>query len=173
MPSFESLFKTYYSVLCTFAYDFVNRHDLAEEIVQDTFMKIWEKYDDLDIQVSEKAYLYRAVQNNCLNFIKQNKIKTQYSNELMQQLESRIALFSLSSAHSPEEKLEQSELEQLAEKAIRKLPPQCQDVFRLSRFEQLSYPEISRHLGISINTVKTQMTRALQRLRDELLPLLR
>lgn len=173
MPNFELLFKTYYPALCTFAYDFVNRHDLAEEIVQDTFLKIWEKYEDLDIQVSEKAYLYRAVQNNCLNFIKQNKIRAQYSGELFQQLESRISLFSLSSAPSAAEKLEQSELEQLAEKAIRKLPPQCQDVFRLSRFEQLSYPEISRHLGISINTVKTQMTRALQRLRDELLPLLR
>jgi RNA polymerase sigma-70 factor (family 1) len=172
MPTFESLFKTYYSALCTFAYDFVNRHELAEEIVQDTFMKIWEKYDDLDIQVSEKAYLYRAVQNNCLNYIKQNKARTQYSSELLQQLESRITLFSPPS-HSPADKLEQSELEQLAEKAIRKLPPQCQDVFRLSRFEQLSYPEISRHLGISINTVKTQMTRALQRLRDELLPLLK
>jgi len=173
MPNFESLFKTYYPALCTFAYDFVNRHDLAEEIVQDTFLKIWEKYEDLDIQVSEKAYLYRAVQNNCLNFIKQNKIRAQYNTELFQQLESRIALFSLSSPPSAAEKLEQSELEQLAENAIRKLPPQCQDVFRLSRFEQLSYPEISRHLGISINTVKTQMTRALQRLRDELLPLIR
>lgn len=172
MPTFESLFKTYYSALCTFAYDFVNRHDLAEEIVQDTFMKIWEKYDDLNIQVSEKAYLYRAVQNNCLNFIKQNKSRTQYSSELLQQIESRIHLFSLPS-DSPANMLETSELEQLAEKAIRKLPPQCQDVFRLSRFEQLSYPEISRHLGISVNTVKTQMTRALQRLRDELLPLLK
>ncbi|MBO9731949.1 MAG: RNA polymerase sigma-70 factor [Chitinophaga sp.] len=172
MPTFESLFKTYYPALCTFAYDFVNRHDLAEEIVQDTFMKIWEKYDDLNIQVSEKAYLYRAVQNNCLNFIKQNKNRTQYSSELLQQMESRIQLFSLPS-DSPADMLETSELEQLAEKAIRKLPPQCQDVFRLSRFEQLSYPEISRHLGISVNTVKTQMTRALQRLRDELLPLLK
>lgn len=173
MPTFESLFKKYYPALCTFAYDFVNRHELAEEIVQDTFMKIWEKFDDLDIQVSEKAYLYRAVQNNCLNYIKQHKVRARYSNELLQQMESRISLFSMASTHSPVEKLEHAELEILAEKAIRKLPPQCQDVFRLSRFEQLSYPEISRHLGISVNTVKTQMTRALQRLRDELLPLLK
>jgi RNA polymerase sigma-70 factor (family 1) len=172
-PAFESLFRTYYAVLCTFAFDFVNRRELAEEIVQDTFLKIWEKYAELDIQVSEKAYLYRAVQNNCLNYIKQNKVREQYGSEQLQQLESRISLFSLSSGHSPAEKLEQSELELIAEKAIRKLPPQCQDVFRLSRFEQLSYPEISRHLGISINTVKTQMTRALQRLRDEILPLLK
>ncbi|WP_158266917.1 RNA polymerase sigma-70 factor [Chitinophaga niastensis] len=173
LPAFESLFKKYYAALCIFAFDFVNRHELAEEIVQDTFVKIWERYADLDIQVSEKAYLYRAVQNNCLNFIKQDRIRAQYGSELMHQLESRISMLSISSTHSPIEKLEHSELELLAEKAICKLPPQCQDVFRLSRFEQLSYPEISRHLGISINTVKTQMTRALQRLRDELLPLLK
>ncbi|MCW3462294.1 RNA polymerase sigma-70 factor [Chitinophaga nivalis] len=173
LPVFESLFKQYYAALCAFAFEFVNRHELAEEIVQDTFVKIWERYEELDIQVSEKAYLYRAVQNNCLNFIKQDKIKAQYGSELMQQLESRISLLGMSSFHSPVEKLEHSELELLAEKAIRKLPPQCQDVFRLSRFEQLSYPEISHRLGISINTVKTQMTRALQRLRAELLPLLK
>ncbi|CAL1520978.1 RNA polymerase sigma-70 factor [Chitinophaga sp. MM2321] len=173
LPAFESLFKSYYPALCTFAYDFVNRHDLAEEIVQDTFMKIWERYGELDIQVSEKAYLYRSVQNNCLNFIKQDKIRTRYGGELLEQLESRISIFGMPAAPSPVETLLHSELELLAEKAIRKLPPQCQDIFRLSRFEQLSYPEISRHLGISINTVKTQMTRALQRLRDELLPLLK
>lgn len=173
LPAFELLFKAYYAALCTFAFDFVNRHELAEEIVQDTFMKIWERYDELDIQTSEKAYLYRAVQNNCLNYIKQDKTRNQYGTELMQQLESRIALLSLPSTPSPMERLEHSELELMAENAIRRLPPQCQDVFRLSRFEQLSYPEISRHLGISVNTVKTQMTRALQRLRDELLPLLK
>ncbi|MEC5147663.1 RNA polymerase sigma-70 factor [Chitinophaga sp. 212800010-3] len=171
LPAFESLFREYYAVLCAFAFDFVNSRELAEEIVQDTFTRIWERYHELHIEVSEKAYLYRAVQNNCLNYLKQHKVRTKYSAELLQQLESRVALFSLNA--SPAEKLETSELEGLAEKAISRLPPQCQNVFRLSRFEQLSYPEISRHLGISINTVKTQMTRALQKLRDELLPLLK
>ncbi|WP_212000707.1 RNA polymerase sigma-70 factor [Chitinophaga sp. HK235] len=173
LPAFEGLFKAHYAALCTFAFDFVNRHELAEEIVQDTFLRIWERYDELDIRISAKAYLYRAVQNNCLNYIKQDRIKARYGHELLQQLESRIALMNMPAAPSPAERLEHSELEQMAEKAIGKLPPQCQDIFRLSRFEQLSYPEISRQLGISVNTVKTQMTRALQRLRDELLPLLK
>ncbi len=173
LPAFEGIFKAHYAALCTFAFDFVNRHELAEEIVQDTFLKVWERYEDLDIQVSVKAYLYRAVQNNCLNYIKQDRIRARYGHELLQQLESRITLMNMPAAPTPAERLESAELEHMAEKAIRKLPPQCQDVFRLSRFEQLSYPEISRHLGISVNTVKTQMTRALQRLRDELLPLLK
>ncbi|HVI43678.1 MAG TPA: RNA polymerase sigma-70 factor [Chitinophaga sp.] len=173
LSAFELLFKSHYAALCTFAYDFVNRHDLAEEIVQDTFMKIWERYGELNIQVSEKAYLYRAVQNNCLNFIKRNREKVQYGSEQMEQLESRIALLTLGEAPSPVEQLVRAELEMITEKAVSRLPQQCQDIFRLSRFEQLSYPEISRHLGISINTVKTQMTRALQKLRDELLPLLK
>ncbi len=159
-------------MLCAFAYNFVNRHDLAEEIVQDTFLRIWERYDELDM-TAEKAYLYRAVQNNCLNFIRQDKIRRRYGHELMEQLENRISLMNTGATPSPAEKLEHSQLALMAEAAIRRLPPQCQDIFRLSRFEDLSYPEISRQLGISVNTVKTQMTRALRKLRDELLPLLK
>lgn len=173
LPAFESLFKRYYDSLCAHAFDFVSRRDLAEEIVQDTFLKIWERFDDLRIEVSEKAYLYRAVQNNSLNFIKQERVRARYGSDLLEQMESRIHLMGMPAAHSPEEKMVNNELELMAEKAIRRLPPQCQDVFRLSRFEQLSYPEISRQLGISVNTVKTQMTRALQKLRNELLPFLR
>ncbi|NIG52293.1 RNA polymerase sigma-70 factor [Chitinophaga sp. Cy-1792] len=171
--NFESLFKVHYDALCTFAFDFVGRRELAEEIVQDTFLKIWERYEEIKIEVSAKAYLYRAVQNNALNYLKQAKIRDRYGSELLRQIESRTTLMSLPVPHDPSENLERTEMEGMVENAIRRLPPQCQDIFRLSRFEQLSYPEISRHLGISINTVKTQMTRALKRLRDELLPLLK
>jgi len=173
LQAFEVLFKKHYAALCTHAYSFLNRHELAEEVVQDTFLKIWEKFDELHITVSEKAYLYRAVQNNCLNYLKQAKVKLQYGEELLQQLESRITLMVLPSTHSPVDKLLHHELEQLTEKAIGKLPAQCQAVFRLSRFEEMSYPEIASQLDISINTVKTQMARALHKLREELLPLLK
>lgn len=173
LPAFEALFKKYYTALCIHAYDFVNRHELAEEIVQDTFMKVWERFHELEIQTSEKAYLYRAVQNNCLNFIKQDKIRMQYGSALQQQMEARIALLSLPGEHSPMDRLLHHELEQLTEQAIDRLPAQCREVFRLSRFGQLSYPEIAARLGISVNTVKTQMARALQKLRDDLLPLLK
>jgi RNA polymerase sigma-70 factor (family 1) len=173
LPAFEALFKKYYTALCIHAYDFVNRHELAEEIVQDTFMKVWERFHELEIQTSEKAYLYKAVQNNCFNFIKQDRVRLQYGEALQQQLEARIALLSLPSEHSPIDKLLHLELEQLTEQAIERLPAQCRDIFRLSRFEQLSYPEIALKLGLSVNTVKTQMARALQKLRDDLLPLLK
>ncbi|MBV7528809.1 RNA polymerase sigma-70 factor [Chitinophaga sp. sic0106] len=172
LTDFEYLFKVHYDALCTFAFDFVGRRELAEEIVQETFLKIWERFGELQIEVSEKAYLYKAVQNNCLNCLKQDKIRQRYGSELLQQIESRTSLMNLS-LHTPVEKLEHNEMVGMVEKAIRRLPPQCQDIFRLSRFEQLSYPEISKQMGISINTVKTQMTRALKKLRDDLLPVLK
>ncbi|WP_291908304.1 RNA polymerase sigma-70 factor [Chitinophaga sp. CB10] len=172
LADFEQLFKVHYDALCTFAFDMVGRRELAEEIVQETFLKIWERFSELKIEVSEKAYLYKAVQNNCLNCLKQDRIRQRYGTELLQQIESRTSLMNLH-LHTPAEKLEHHEMESIVETAIRRLPPQCQDIFRLSRFEQLSYPEISRQLGISINTVKTQMTRALKKLRDDLLPLLK
>lgn len=141
--------------------------------MQDTFLKIWEKFGELQILVSEKAYLYKAVQHNCLNYIKQAKVRERYGAALQQQLEARIALLSLPSPHNPAEKLLQAELEQLVARAIENLPEQCRAVFRLSRYGQLSYPEIAAQLGISVNTVKTQMARALHKLRETLLPTLR
>ncbi|ASZ10480.1 RNA polymerase sigma-70 factor [Chitinophaga pendula] len=171
LDSFERMYRRYYAALCVYAFDLVNRHELAEEIVQDTFVRIWEKFDEIDISVSEQAYLYRAVHNNCLNFVKQARMRLQYSPEMIQQLESRISLLSVGAG--PIEKLHDQQLQQFTATAINQLPPQCRDVFRLSRYEHLSYPEIARELNISVNTVKTQMARALYKLRASLLPLLK
>jgi RNA polymerase sigma-70 factor (ECF subfamily) len=80
LPTFESLFRKYYQMLCAYAYGFVNDTDNAEEIVQDLFYKLWEKRFEIRINSSVKSYLYSAVHNRCLKFIEYRNVETKYRN---------------------------------------------------------------------------------------------
>ena len=76
--AFEIMFRTYYQPLCHYAYSFLRDKEEAEEVVQATFIAVWEKRSTIEIQTSFKAYLYRMVRNSCLNVIKHEKIKQQH-----------------------------------------------------------------------------------------------
>lgn len=158
--AFEAIFKGYYVRLCNFAYSFLEDKDEAEEVVQSTFLTIWEKHDSLEIQVSLKSYLYRSVHNSCLNKIKHSKVKQVHQ----ESTKSKEEVFS----DDASEHIISKELEHQIEIAINALPPKCAMVFRLSRFENLSYAEIADQLGISVKTVENQMIKALKILREEL-----
>jgi RNA polymerase sigma-70 factor (ECF subfamily) len=77
ITAFEMLFRTYYQPLCNYAYSFVQDRDEAEEIVQSTFLSVWEKRETLEIRTAVKPYLYAMVRNACLNVIKHAKVKNQ------------------------------------------------------------------------------------------------
>ena len=79
VTAFEMVFRTYYQPLCNYAYTFVQDRDAAEEIVQSTFLNVWEKADSLVIHTAIKPYLYAMVRNACLNLIKHEKIKQQHA----------------------------------------------------------------------------------------------
>lgn len=166
-PAFEQMFRTYYERLCHYATTILKDPDESEEMVQTVFLSIWEKRADLEITLSLKAYLYRAVHNHCLNRIKHYAVRENHREyALYHQTDSR---------DSVAEAIYGSELEERIEKAVRKLPEQCQVVFRMSRFDELRYQEIADKLGLSIKTVENQIGKALRILRVELadyLPLL-
>lgn len=165
--AFEMLFRTYYQPLCNYAYTFVQDRDEAEEIVQNTFLNVWEKRDNLSIHTGVKPYLYAMVRNACLNVIKHEKVKQQH-----------IAIELVAgekSADSVTRTVVAAELETRISQAMNKLPEQCRLVFKLSRFEELKYAEIAEQLNISVKTVENQMGKALKIMRDQLrdyLPLL-
>src|SRR5690606_5494736 len=75
ITTFEMLFRTYYQPLCNYAYSFLHDREDAEEVVQSTFLSVWEKRDALTIRSSVKPYLYAMVRNACLNALKHEKIK--------------------------------------------------------------------------------------------------
>jgi RNA polymerase sigma-70 factor (ECF subfamily) len=155
--AFEKVFKTYFRNLHAFAYTFMKDDIIAEEIVQNVFFRIWEKKEQLQIDDSLKAYLYRSVHNESLNHLKHLKIKNSFQLHYSANMES--------SNQDASNQMIATELENDIQKAISELPPQCRTIFQMSRFEQLKYQQIADQLNISIKTVENQMGKALKVLR--------
>lgn len=161
--AFEHLFKAHYKALHVYVNTMIRDEEMAEEIVQNRFMKFWEKRELLNIQTSVKAYLYKCVHNDTLNFLKHEKVKIRHQN------------FTMHSAQESEPASHRVELNELASKvhtAMEDLPEQCRLIFHMSRFEELKYREIADQLGLSIKTVETQMGKALRILRLKLVDFL-
>lgn len=158
--AFEQTFRKFYERLCKYACSLLKDEEEAEEVVQTVFLTIWEKRADLEITLSLKSYLYRAVHNHCLNRFKHAAVREahrQYTENFIPQ-----------SYESVTEVIHANELEERIEMAVSTLPEQCQKAFRMSRFEELKYQEIADQLGISIKTVENQIGKALKILRSEL-----
>jgi RNA polymerase sigma-70 factor, ECF subfamily len=160
ITAFEMLFKSYYQPLCNYAYSFVQDRDEAEEIVQTTFLSVWEKRETLDIRTAFKPYIYAMVRNACLNVIKHEKIKQLH-------VDGELAVAERS-VESVTRTVMAAELETKIQEAMEKLPEQCRLVFKLSRFEELKYAEIADQLNISVKTVENQMGKALKIMREQL-----
>jgi len=160
ITAFEMLFRTFYQPLCNYAFTFVQDHDDAEEIVQSTFLMVWEKKEVLEIRTGVKPYLYAMVRNACLNVIKHEKVKQQHAAVEM--------VMGERSVESVTRTVMASELEEKIYRAMEALPEQCRLVFKLSRFEELKYAEIATQLNISIKTVENHMGKALKIMREQL-----
>jgi RNA polymerase sigma-70 factor (ECF subfamily) len=160
LRSFEELFRQYYQMLCSYAFRFVNDYDTAEEIVQDLFYKLWEKRDELQINLSVKSYLYSAVHHRCLKYIEHRNVETKYRNYYLLH-ESEID-------NEPQNATGIHELQGIIDQTLDSLPERCSRIFRLSRFEGLKYQEIALKLSVSIKTVEANMGKALKLLRKNL-----
>ncbi|MFT6881763.1 MAG: RNA polymerase sigma-70 factor (ECF subfamily) [Marinoscillum sp.] len=157
--AFELVFNEFYGLLKSYAMRFMDDSDDAEEVIQDVFVKFWDKCDSLAPDSSIKSYLYRSVHNTCLNFIKHQKVKDNYKDYVMHFMEE---------ASDMEVQQEDDNVKLRIYEAIDNLTPRCSEIFKLSRFEGLKYQEIADHLGISIKTVEVHMGKALKTLRDKL-----
>lgn len=158
--AFEQMFKTHFKPLHAYAKVMLQDEDDAEEIVQNMFLKFWEKRELLNVQTSLKAYLYKCIYHDSLNFLKHQQIKTKYRD---------FAIHTMDSEHLPaSSKVEMTELEVSLNLALNELPEQCRTIFQMSRFEELKYREIADRLGLSVKTIENQMSKALKILRLEL-----
>ena len=157
--AFDALFRAYYEPLCHYACSLTDGDlDEAEDLVQQTFVKLWEQRAAFDVQWSVKAYLYKMVHNRCLNRLRDARTREKYKVYNAEQLEQ---------VHEQQPGAA-TELSERIQKALTTLPPECRRIFELSRFEELKYREIADQLGISIKTVETQMGKALRLMRTEL-----
>ena len=162
--SYNTLYNEYYLVLTVFAKNYLGDIDLAREVVQDMFVRLYESRDLLKAVDSIKAYLYKSIKNSCLNYIKSNKIHNKHKENIRIEL-SRTGYDIL-------EDIEKSELEHRIFQIVSELPEKCQQIFRMSRVDGLKNEEIAREFNISKRTVETQISKALKKLRIELAPFL-
>ena len=153
--AFSYVFQKYYQALYQFAGRFVKDAQTAENIVQDVFVKLWTNRENCLITSSLKSYLYAATRNTALNFLSHEK-KQLSTEDLMSDRRDTTA--------NPEERIIENEMIDGVHKAIEKLPEKCRYVYLMKRYDDLKYHEIAEILDISINTVKTQMKRALKSL---------
>jgi RNA polymerase sigma-70 factor (family 1) len=164
--AFEIIFRQHFTGLCLFAEHFLKDTHAAEEIVEEYFCNLWENCQSMNITTSLRGYLYKSIYHRCLKYIRHQKVEQKYLSNQYLYFDKEI--LESPSGEYPAVNLITRELEDKISAVIDSLPQQCKKVFCMNRFENLTYIEIAEKLGISQNTVKTQMSRALQKLRLEL-----
>jgi len=165
--AFQYVFETHYGLLCSIASEFLKDDFLAETIVGDVILYLWEKRETIEIQSSLRAYLIKAVRNKCLNYQQLQYVVKETRFPEHEELLDAEGNYLISDSQ-PLAALLEKELEIEIEKSINSLSDECRKVFELSRFEQLKYEDIAEELNISVNTVKYHIKNALSKLRADL-----
>ncbi|MEM0938886.1 MAG: RNA polymerase sigma-70 factor [Bacteroidota bacterium] len=161
LSSYEVIFKKYYKDLHRFAFSYVREGTIAEEMTQEVFLYIWEKRKKIEIQTTLKTYLFSAIKNKCLNYIKLELPKQQSMTDISEVL--------LNVSTSPKDEGENDRLKRYIQRAIDALPTKCRQIFILSRNAGMTYDEIAEELDLSKKTVENQMGIALRKLRESLI----
>lgn len=155
---FQVVFRAYYNPLCNYAFTFTKDADASEDIVQELFIKIWEQRRELLREASIRYYLFTAVRNNCITWLRREK-------QLAIVQFTGYEVTTDTTPYPDEPVAGERDDQLLLEQAIGRLPPKCKEVFLLSRFGKLSYKEIATNLDISPKTVENQLGKALKILR--------
>jgi RNA polymerase sigma-70 factor (ECF subfamily) len=158
--AFSVVFTQYYSDLVRFSFKFTNDLNISEEIVQDVFLRLWENRSSLEIHTSLKSYLLKNVQNRSIDSLRHTGITNQYVSMVLNNV--------IATQNDTENYVFFSELQANYNNALKKIPVQYADVFRMSRMEGLKYQEIANMLGVSVRTVEVRLSKALGMLREEL-----
>ena len=151
---FEQLFRAYHARLCGFAFGYTRDREAAEEVVQDVFLAIWDKRGKLEIETSQRAYLFRAVRNRALNRSARARTEEQWME------------LNVSSDVVPAS--DYSDVGDRVRAAVASLPPACRSALTLRWQEEMSYAEIAETLGVSDKTVENNLARARALMREKL-----
>ena len=161
--AFEALFLRYHARLCGFAHHFVKNEAVAEEIVQDTFLFIWDRRASWRVRgESFRPYVFMAVKNAALSYLRHRRVEEAKAPDVGD-------VITLTRTPAPADaQAQRSELNAAIQKAVRELPDRCREVFVLHREQNMSYNEIAEVLGIAPKTVEIHMNRAFKLLRGAL-----
>ncbi|HAQ20513.1 MAG TPA: hypothetical protein DCR40_14980 [Prolixibacteraceae bacterium] len=160
--AFDFIFNEYYISLSRFSWSFVKDQDIAESIVQEVFLKLWEKRKNL-IQVDNLlSYLMGMIRNQCIDYLRKEKANSK----------AYLNLRSEVSANTTEEQISKNEFEEKLLQSILKLPERCRIAFEMSRFDGYVNKEIAQRMEISVKGVEALIGRSLKLLRVELVEFL-
>ena len=164
--AFDSLFKELYPFLCNFACRILNDFPEAEETAQDAFINLWQSRNKITLKGSLKSYLYHIVHNLAINKLEHSKTRKFQPNKTVnsEQWKYIHGMYTVDDAFIT--RFEAAETEALILKAIDQLPEKCREVFLLSRFENMSNKEIADKLTLSPNTIRVQIFKALEAIRE-------
>ncbi|HEX2976516.1 MAG TPA: RNA polymerase sigma-70 factor [Bacteroidales bacterium] len=158
--AFSDIFTAYYKDLVLFAFSLTKDLCAAEDIVQETFVKLWEDHETIDIKSSLKSLLIKSVQNRFIDWYRHKKVVNNYADHILNQ----SPLIEVDT----DSYLLRSELEGNIEMAVSNLPGKIKEAYQLSRVEGLKYREIAQKLNVSERTVEVRISKALQILRENL-----
>ena len=157
LNDFKSLFDQYYQGLKSFIYYKIGDIEAAEDIVQEVFLKLWDRRDKIDMK-TVKSFLFTIANNMSINHLKHRTIVFNFARNGQ----------STSAATSPQFELEMQEFKENLEKLLAAMPEKSRVVFLMNRIEKLTYNEIADRLGLSVKAIEKRMSNALSFLRDNL-----
>jgi len=158
--AFSEIYDRYWALLYKHAYRLLKDKELAQDVVQEVFLNLWDKINVIDIQFSISPYLYRAVRNKVLNLIQKDKVKDNYTQSFIN--------FVANSEAITDYRLRERLLKEKIEKEVAALPSKMREVFKMSRIQNMSHKQIAEKLNLSDKTVKKQMSNAIHILRIKL-----
>ena len=153
--NFNDLFRYNYRPLCLYALHYIQDVDLAEDIVQESYTALWEKLQDGAQVLNRKSYLYMMVRNRCLDHIRKKTIPTE-----------SLKPYDTYGIIEDDDAQERSQTEARIWTAIDNLPEKWREVVIMSKRDGLKYEEIAEELGLSVNTVRNQISKALKILKE-------
>ncbi|MDR2138151.1 MAG: RNA polymerase sigma-70 factor [Tannerella sp.] len=156
--AFKLLFYRFFTPLCVYAMRYVPNREDSEDIVQETFLKLWKNRKSVVINSSFRNFLVTSVKNACIDLLRRQDTE----------LAGKIQFAHPPANESPEDLYAVTELEQMLNAALAKLPENIRTAFEMNRFKGKTYSEIAETQQISVKTVEAYMTRALKLLRGEL-----
>jgi RNA polymerase sigma-70 factor (ECF subfamily) len=160
--AFEQFFKQHFASLCDWCkHKYAFDTDLAKEVVHTAFIKLWKNRRTLSADVPVKAFLHTVINNTSLDILRHAKVRERFERYVQQRS-------GPAGSTTPHENYEAKKLRTDIDTAVSELPEQMRTIFELSRYEGLKYADIARQLNVSVNTVETQMSRALKKLRVKL-----
>lgn len=158
---FQKLFNEYYSPLCNFVNQMLRDHNAAEDVVQGVFIRMWNNLDSIHLRSSIKSYLFQSAKNATIDHVRKNK---KHASESLE----NVDIASEDDTVNFDEEADNHLLRQKILEAIELLKPKTREIFKLHKFEGLTYPEIADYLKIPQRTVEYNIYTAIQQLKGRL-----